>query len=69
MWIQVRTVDASKSVRIGGLSKLTKMEELRERLVEHFHVEPHRQKLFYRGKQVSQFNTQNAAICFIIAGF
>lgn len=53
MWIQVRTMDGRKSVRIEGLSKLTKMEEIRERLVEHFEADPGRQRLFYRGKQVS----------------
>lgn len=45
-------MDGGKSVRIEDLSKLTKMEELRERLVEHFDAEPDRQRLFYRGKQV-----------------
>ena len=38
---------------VGGISKLTKIEELRERLVECFNAEPSRQRLFYRGKQVS----------------
>ena len=53
MWIQVRSMDGLKNVRIDDLSKLTKVEELRERLVEHFHAEPSRQRLFYRGKQVA----------------
>lgn len=52
MWIQVRSMDGSKNVRMDGLSKLTKLEELRERLTEHFDAEPERQRLFYRGKQV-----------------
>lgn len=45
-------MDGSKSVRIEDLSKLTKIEEVRDRLVEHFDAEPSRQRLFYRGKQV-----------------
>ena len=45
-------MDGQKSVQIDGLSKLTKVDELRERLVEHFDAEPERQRLFYRGKQV-----------------
>ena len=53
MWIQVRTMDGRKSVRVDSLSKLTLIEQLRERLVEEFGVEPERQRLFYRGKQVS----------------
>ena len=52
MWIQVRSMDGSKSVRVDQLSKLTKVEELRAMLVEHFDAEPYRQRLFYRGKQV-----------------
>ena len=52
MWIQVRTMDGRKSVQIEGLSKLTKIEELRERLVDPFDADPSRQRLFYRGKQV-----------------
>ena len=52
MWIQVRTMDGRSSVQVDGLSKLTKIEELRERLVEHFDADPSRQRLFYRGKQV-----------------
>lgn len=52
MWIQVRSMDGRKSVRLDDLSKLTKIETLRERLVEHFEAETQRQRLFYRGKQV-----------------
>ena len=36
MWIQVRSMDGRRSVRVDNLSKLTHIEELRERLVEHF---------------------------------
>ena len=53
MWIQVRTMDGRKSARVDSLSKLTTIEELRERLVGEFGAEPERQRLFYRGKQVS----------------
>ena len=53
MWIQVRTMDGRKSARVDSLSKLTTIDELRERLVGEFGAEPERQRLFYRGKQVS----------------
>ncbi len=56
MWIQVRSMDGKKSARIDGLSKLTKIEDLRERLTETFDAPPERQRLFYRGKQVSLSN-------------
>ncbi len=52
MWIQVRSMDGSKSMRVDDLSKLTKIEELRLKLVEPFEAEVERQRLFYRGKQV-----------------
>ena len=59
MWIQVRTMDGRKNVRIDDLSKLTKIEELREMLVEPFEAEVEKQRLFYRGKQVRE----NGSIC------
>jgi len=52
MWIQIRSIDGKKSCRLSGLSKLTKVEELREKLVEHFDADVESQRLFYRGKQV-----------------
>ena len=52
MWIQVRTMDGRKSARVDSLSKLTTIEQLRDRLVEEFGAEPELQRLFYRGKQV-----------------
>ncbi|XP_075554830.1 E3 ubiquitin-protein ligase UHRF1-like [Dermacentor variabilis] len=52
MWIQVRTMDGGKSVRIDGLSKITKVEELRLRVRDEFDVETALQRLFYRGKQL-----------------
>ena len=48
----MRTMDGAKNVRIDDLSKLTVVEHLREKIEKHFDVEPHRQRLFYRGKQV-----------------
>ena len=50
MWIQVRSMDGRKSVRIDNLSKLTPIEQLRERLAKEFSAEPSRQRLFYRGQ-------------------
>lgn len=52
MWIQVRSMDGSKSIRIDGLSKLTTIDVLRQKLVEPFGAEIDRQRLFYRGKQL-----------------
>ena len=52
MWIQVRSMDGKKSIRVDGLSKLTKIEELREKLVDSFGAATDCQRLFYRGKQV-----------------
>ena len=48
----MRSMDGKKSVRVDGLSKLTKIEELREKLVDLFEAEAERQRLFYRGKMV-----------------
>ena len=50
MWIQVRSMCGAKVVRVDGLSKLTKIEDLREKLVEPFDAPVESQKLFYRGK-------------------
>lgn len=54
MWIQVRTMDGKETHRVDSLSKLTKVDELRQKIMELFKVEPERQRLFYRGKQVNQ---------------
>lgn len=54
MWIQVRTMDGKETHRVDSLSKLTKVDELRLKIMELFKVEPERQRLFYRGKQVRQ---------------
>ena len=48
----MRAFDGKKSLKVDGLSKLTKIEDLRSKLVEHFEAEPDCQRLFFRGKQV-----------------
>uniref|UniRef100_A0A8C7PEQ8 E3 ubiquitin-protein ligase UHRF n=1 Tax=Oncorhynchus mykiss TaxID=8022 RepID=A0A8C7PEQ8_ONCMY len=57
MWIQVRTMDGKETHRIDSLSKLTKVDELRLKISELFKVEPERQRLFYRGKQMEDSHT------------
>ncbi|CAB1324615.1 unnamed protein product, partial [Coregonus sp. 'balchen'] len=57
MWIQVRTMDGKETHRIDSLSKLTKVDELRLKISELFKVEPERQRLFYRGKQMEDIHT------------
>ncbi|KAK1342856.1 hypothetical protein QTO34_015623 [Cnephaeus nilssonii] len=57
MWIQVRTMDGKVAHSVGSLSRLTKVEDLREKIQELFHVEPGRQRLFYRGKQMEDGHT------------
>ena len=44
-------MDGRKSVRVDNLSKLTTIEELREKLSSDFDTAPDKQRLFYRGKQ------------------
>ncbi|XP_021356809.1 E3 ubiquitin-protein ligase UHRF1-like [Mizuhopecten yessoensis] len=53
MWIQVRSFDGKVSMQVDNLSKLTKIEDLRERLIEKFNAPADRQRLFYRGKQLA----------------
>uniref|UniRef100_A0A4W6ESU2 Ubiquitin-like domain-containing protein n=1 Tax=Lates calcarifer TaxID=8187 RepID=A0A4W6ESU2_LATCA len=57
MWIQVRTMDGKETHRVDSLSKLTKVDELRVKIMELFKVEPERQRLFYRGKQMEDGHT------------
>uniref|UniRef100_A0A7N6BD34 E3 ubiquitin-protein ligase UHRF n=1 Tax=Anabas testudineus TaxID=64144 RepID=A0A7N6BD34_ANATE len=57
MWIQVRTMDGKETHRVDSLSKLTKVDELRVKIMELFNVEPERQRLFYRGKQMENGHT------------
>nr|XP_048707736.1 E3 ubiquitin-protein ligase UHRF2 isoform X6 [Caretta caretta] len=54
MWIQVRTIDGTETQTIDDLSRLTKIECLREKIQESFRVSPERQRLFYRGKQINE---------------
>ena len=42
-------------MHVRNVSLLTKVEELRAMLVEHFDTKPDQQQLFYRGKQVIIF--------------
>uniref|UniRef100_A0A8W4FR44 E3 ubiquitin-protein ligase UHRF n=1 Tax=Sus scrofa TaxID=9823 RepID=A0A8W4FR44_PIG len=57
MWIQVRTMDGKVAHTVNSLSRLTKVENLRRRIQEVFHVEPGLQRLFYRGKQMEDGHT------------
>ncbi|XP_060618282.2 E3 ubiquitin-protein ligase UHRF2 [Anolis sagrei] len=57
MWIQVRTIDGAQTHTIDDLSRLTKIESLREKIQESFRVSPERQRLFYRGKQLEDGHT------------
>ncbi|KAK7467888.1 hypothetical protein BaRGS_00036893 [Batillaria attramentaria] len=57
MWIQVRTIDGKKTVRVDSLSKLTKIEDLRQRLISLFDAQPSDQRLFFRGKQLEDGHT------------
>ncbi|KAM7142334.1 E3 ubiquitin-protein ligase UHRF1 isoform 2-T5 [Molossus nigricans] len=57
MWIQVRTMDGKIAHTVDSLSRLTKVEELRKKIQELFHVEPGLQRLFYRGKQMENGHT------------
>ena len=62
MWIQVRTFDGRKSVRVDNLSKLTTIEQLRDKLASDFDAAPDNQRLFYRGKQARWM----CHVCFMI---
>ena len=53
MWIQIRTMDGKRCAQVDNLSKLTRIDDLKKRLVPLFDVEPLKQRLFYRGKQVN----------------
>lgn len=52
MYIQVRTVDTKTKVTID-ISKITPVAQLKKMLESHFNIEPAKQRLFFRGKQVS----------------
>ena len=53
MWVQVRTMDGKTSMQVDGLSKLTKVEELRDLIMEKFGIACDCQRLYFRGKQVN----------------
>ncbi|XP_053909268.1 E3 ubiquitin-protein ligase UHRF2-like [Cuculus canorus] len=57
MWIQVRTIDGTETHTIDDLSRLTKIECLRDKIQKTFCVSPDRQRLFYRGKQLEDGHT------------
>ena len=66
MWIQVRTMDGKKSSQVGGLSKLTKIGELKKKLVAMFDIEEVNQRLFYRGKQVKAIIICTFRMCLLL---
>ncbi|XP_068081324.1 E3 ubiquitin-protein ligase UHRF1 [Anabrus simplex] len=51
MYIQIRTIDGKQST-VVTVSKLTTVEELKAKVFESLSVEPSKQRLFYRGKQM-----------------
>ncbi|KAJ8306437.1 hypothetical protein KUTeg_016982 [Tegillarca granosa] len=57
MWIQVRSFDGKTTMQVDNLSKLTKIEDLRSRLIDTFNAPPDCQRLFYRGKQLEDGHT------------
>ncbi|XP_041476197.1 E3 ubiquitin-protein ligase UHRF1-like isoform X2 [Lytechinus variegatus] len=57
MWVIVRTFDGKQTKRIDGLSKLTKIEQFREKLVEDFSAPVDRQRLFFSGKELVNGHT------------
>lgn len=57
MWIQVRTTYGDKSFQVDGLSKLTKIEDLKLKMEQDLEVPPIRQRLFFAGKQLEDGHT------------
>uniref|UniRef100_A0A671PVR2 E3 ubiquitin-protein ligase UHRF n=1 Tax=Sinocyclocheilus anshuiensis TaxID=1608454 RepID=A0A671PVR2_9TELE len=57
MWIQIRTIDGKETRTVEDLSRLTKIESLRVKIRDIFHVNPEQQRLFYRGKQMEDGQT------------
>ncbi|XP_071486486.1 E3 ubiquitin-protein ligase UHRF1-like [Diadema antillarum] len=57
MWVLVRKFDCKNAQRIDGLSKLTKIEQFREKLVDLFDAPLDRQRLFYGGKELVNGHT------------
>ena len=60
--------DSKLTLRVDGLSKLSKVEDLREKLVDHFNAPVDRQMLLFSGKQVRSFllKADNMRISIII---
>jgi len=56
-------MDGRETHRVDSLSKLTKVDDLRLKISELFKVEPEKQRLFYRGKQVSSGVVSVEEIC------
>lgn len=52
MWVRVRTMDGKINFQVDGLSKLTKIEELKEKLESDLKTVSSRQRLFFAGKQL-----------------
>ena len=55
MWVKVRMMAGGRQCQIDGLSKLTKIEELRKRVQQELEktdgeLEPSKQRLFFAGK-------------------
>ena len=56
MWLKVRMMVGGRESRVDGLSKLTKIEELRKRIQEEMEeredgeLDPAKQRLFFKGK-------------------
>ncbi|PKU31186.1 e3 ubiquitin-protein ligase uhrf2 isoform x2 [Limosa lapponica baueri] len=66
MWIQVRTIDGTETHTIDDLSRLTKIECLREKIQKTFCVSPDRQRLFYRGKQLISPEALNLHLVLVV---
>ena len=49
----MRTMDGKRSVQIDKLSKLTTIEELKDKIASEFDIARERQRLFFSGKQVT----------------
>ena len=56
MWLKVRMMVGGRESQVEGLSKLTKIEELRKRIQEEMEereegeLDPAKQRLFFKGK-------------------
>lgn len=50
-------MDGKETHTVDSLSRLTKVQELRKKIEELFHVDPQLQRLFYRGKQMEDGHT------------